>query len=44
MLESGDVDAIVTTVPQYLHTKIGKEALSKVRWDIFLQRLFFSLD
>src|SRR5699024_6457214 len=26
MLESGDVDAIVTTVPHYLHTDIGKEA------------------
>lgn len=31
MLESGDVDAIVTTVPHYLHTDIGKEAL---KWDI----------
>lgn len=29
MLESGDVDAIVTTVPHYLHTEIGKEALSR---------------
>lgn len=29
MLESGDVDAVVTTVPHYLHTEIGKEALSR---------------
>lgn len=29
MLESGDVDAIVTTVPHLLHTEIGKVALSK---------------
>ncbi|MBZ8171714.1 Gfo/Idh/MocA family oxidoreductase [Staphylococcus cohnii] len=29
MLESGDVDAIVTTVPHYLHTDIGKEALQR---------------
>ncbi|PHK49389.1 Gfo/Idh/MocA family protein [Staphylococcus edaphicus] len=29
LLESGDVDAIVTTVPHYLHTEIGKEALSR---------------
>src|SRR5699024_12512383 len=29
MLESGVVDAIVTTVPHYLHTDIGKEALKR---------------
>ncbi|WP_436861622.1 Gfo/Idh/MocA family protein [Staphylococcus caeli] len=29
MLESGDVDAVVTTVPHYLHTEIGKAALSR---------------
>ncbi|WP_436956279.1 Gfo/Idh/MocA family protein [Staphylococcus sp. AS1337] len=29
LLESGDVDAIVTTVPHYLHTDIGKAALDR---------------
>ncbi|MGW7975822.1 gfo/Idh/MocA family oxidoreductase [Staphylococcus xylosus] len=29
LLESGDVDAIVTTVPHYLHTDIGKAALNR---------------
>lgn len=29
MLESGDVDAIVTTVPHYLHTEIGIAALER---------------
>lgn len=29
LLESGDVDAIVTTVPHYLHTEIGKAALNR---------------
>lgn len=29
LLESGDVDAVVTTVPHYLHTEIGKAALNR---------------
>lgn len=29
MIESGHVDAIITTVPHYLHTKIGIEALKR---------------
>src|SRR5699024_1533645 len=29
MLESGDVDAIVTTVPHYLHPEMGIEALKR---------------
>jgi len=29
MLESGDVDAIVTTVPHYLHAEMGIEALKR---------------
>lgn len=29
MLESGDVDAIVTCIPHYLHPKVGMEALKR---------------
>lgn len=29
MLESGSIDAVVTTVPHYLHTEIGTEALER---------------